>query len=86
MNYWTRIGSKAKFRQRFAIFTLQLSIVNLPPDRYSGKSGGDPGARAHEIQKRRPEARNRDWEEVPRNSKDIARPFFDFLASKPSRF
>jgi len=68
---------------------LEISIViflNLPPDRYSGKSGGDPDARAHKIQKRRPEARNRDWEEGPRNGKDIARPFFDFLAPKPSRF
>jgi hypothetical protein len=71
--------------------TQAVSIViflNLPPDRFSGKSGGVPDARAHEIQKRRPEARNRDWEEVPRNgtSKHIARPFFDFLASKPSHF
>ena len=59
---------------------MRLSILSyLPPDRYSGKSGGDPDVRAHEIQKRRPETRNRGWEEVPRNGKD-ARPFFNFLA------
>jgi len=65
-------------------YEFYISIViflNLPPDRFSGKSGGDPDARAHKTQKRRPEARNRDWEEVPRNGKGIARPFFDFLAS-----
>ena len=59
-------------------------FLNLPPDRFSGKSGGVPDARGHEIQKRWPEARNRDKEEMPQDGKHIARPFFDFLASKPS--
>ena len=66
-----------------------ISIViflNLPSDRFSGKSGGDPDVRAHEIQKRRLEARNRDWGEEPRNAKSVVGPFFDFLASKPSCF
>jgi hypothetical protein len=32
--------------------------INLQPDRCYSKSGGDPDARDHEIQKRRPEGRN----------------------------
>ena len=34
-----------------------LICSDLCPDRQSGKSGGDPDARAHEIRKRRQEAR-----------------------------
>jgi hypothetical protein len=46
----------------------QISTVicsNLRPDRQSGKSGGDPDARAHEIRKRRQEARILARQEVP---------------------
>ena len=64
----------------------QLSMLicsDLRADRQSGKSGGDPDAGGHEIQR---EARNPGGGELPRTSKTAERLFWDFLASKSGHF
>ena len=55
-----------------------LICSNLCPDRQSGKSGGDPDARAHEIRKQRQEARILARQAVPWNDSHIVRPFWTF--------
>ena len=60
-----------------------LICSDLRADCQSGKSGGDPAARAHEIQR---EAENLGGGEVPRTNETAERPFWDFLASKSGHF
>ena len=60
-----------------------LICSDLRADRQSGKSGGDPDAGGHEIQR---EARNPGGGELPRTSKTAERLFWDFLASKSGHF
>jgi len=65
--------------RRFSPSLISMLICsNLCPDRQSGKSGGDPDARAHEIRKRRQEARILARQAVPWNDSHIVRPFWTF--------
>ena len=60
-----------------------LICSDLWADRQSSKSGGDPAARAHEIQR---EVKNPGGGEVPQTNETAERPFWDFLASKSGHF
>ena len=60
-----------------------LICSDLQADHQSGKSGGDPATRAHEIQR---EAENLGGGEVPWTNETAERPFWDFLASKSGHF
>ena len=61
----------------------KLICSDLRADRQSGKSGGDPDARAHEIQR---EAKNPGGGEVPRTSETPERPFLGFFGLQKRPF